>query len=439
MKLFSFCIPLLATVSFGFLSTWAQDLPPTGASSVTQVAERVPGLDPALAKNLADGAVGLAAKRLSSNPVGESGKRLLQFASALDPTNENLLYLKALIGLGRPIDPAVIPVKVTDEEYVAYLLHLGKTQNPSYFRLLLYHMVYSLNPVNRIANVKLQLARERGVVADFDGTIKRLSNTFPPPRPLPRPILPPATAKDLADGTARLAGGKFQTEGVTSNTGLYLMQLAGAIDPANESVLYIKALLLGNLPLTEINLELNQEAYFANLKNIIQHSENETVTLLLHHLSLVKDPTDRSATVALQKAKVEGKDTEFQALVDSLKQQTYAASSMTSPGGAGASKPPPTLDQRLKNSQLKDTLVSRKWVLTSLKTREDWFFDFHHTGSRTEAGGTCHGRRGQRIHSWKSWTIDNSILIIDDYMKFKYDARLRQWVLADGRKGMFLR
>ena len=185
MKLFSFCIPLLATVSFGFLSTWAQDLPPTGASSVTQVAERVPGLDPALAKNLADGAVGLAAKRLSSNPVGESGKRLLQFASALDPTNENLLYLKALIGLGRPIDPAVIPVKVTDEEYVAYLLHLGKTQNPSYFRLLLYHMVYSLNPVNRIANVKLQLARERGVVADFDGTIKRLSNTFPPPRPLP--------------------------------------------------------------------------------------------------------------------------------------------------------------------------------------------------------------------------------------------------------------
>ena len=146
----------------------------------------VPGLDPALAKNSADGAVGLAAKRLSANPTEASGRRLLEFAKALDPANENLLYLKALMGLGRPIDPAVIPVQVTDEQYVAYLLNLAKGQPPSYFRLLLYHAVTVLKPAHSLANIELQLARERGVVADFNGIIKRLANTFPPPQPLPR-------------------------------------------------------------------------------------------------------------------------------------------------------------------------------------------------------------------------------------------------------------
>jgi len=404
----------------------------------------VVGINPALAKNLADGAVGLAAKRYSTNPSGVVGARLFQFAMALDPTNENLLYLKTLIGLGRPIDPAVIPVKVTDEQYTAYLLQLAKMQPPSYFRLLLYNVVSVLNPTQRVANIELQRARERDVVADFDGVIKRLPNTFPPrPSAPPASLLPASTAKSLADGAVKLAGRKFQIDGHASLIGANLLQFAAAIDPANDSTLFMKALCFGKQSLAGIDLEINEEAYFASLKENIQGSENETVKLLLHHLSLIKNQADRDAILSLQQAQLKGRNIKFQALIDSLNRQTLAANhGKIAPGAVvsrGVQRPEVSLDERLKHSQLRDNLTSRKWMLHSVTEQKKWFFEFRSIGVTSNARGTCKGLGRNEVHTWKEWEFHGPILLIDGNKQFKYDDRLRQWVQANGGRDMYFR
>ncbi|MBG28977.1 MAG: hypothetical protein CMI31_03095 [Opitutae bacterium] len=400
------------------------------------------GLQPQLAKNLADGAVGLAATRLSLNLSDETGVRLLQFAAAVDSKNSNFLYLNSVVKLGREINPASIPVKVTDEQYIAYLLGVAKIQKPSYFKLLLYSLVGVLDPSHRTAIIEVHRARENGLVVDFDGIIQRLSNSFPPLPVSPNPLLPVAKAKRLGDGATKLAQLKFSEQGRQSIAGLNLMQFALAIDPKNENALFLKALLLGNHPLQVISIDTTEDVFFAYIGQILDVTENETVKLLLLHLSLIKDPTNQDVRGALQKAQLEGKDISFQALVDSLNRQTYAGSATTGgPFGGGAAKPPAkaTLDEKLKNSQMRDVLVSRKWTLYNLQAKEEWFFEFRPIGAATSAQGTCKGTRGRLVHNWKRWQIRNSILTIDGYQSFKYEEVRRQWVQANGRKEIFFR
>jgi hypothetical protein len=145
----------------------------------------------------------------------------------------------------------------------------------------------------------------------------------------------------------------------------------------------------------------------------------------------------------LQKAKISGKDIGFQALIDALNRQTYAKSSsgFLSDANPNPTNAPskPNLNDRLKNAQLRDTLVKRKWTLHNLQTKQEWFFEFRPIGKATDSRGTCKGRRGGFIHNWKKWEIRNSILTIDGYQQFKYDDRFRQWIQANGQKTMYLR
>ena len=259
---------------------------------------------------------------------------------------------------------------------------------------------------------------------------------------MPKSLLSVSKAKRLGDGATKLAQLKFFGEGRQSVAGLNLMQFALAIDPKNENALYLKALLLGNQPLQAIAIDITEEVFFAYIRQILGETENETVKLLLLHLSLIKDPKDQVVRGYLQKAQLEGKDIAFQSLVASLNRQTYAGSSIDSgPFGGGPVKPTgkPTLDEQLKNSQLRDVLVSRKWTLYNLQAKEEWFFEFRPIGAATAAQGTCKGSRGRYIHNWKSWKIRNSILTIDGYQTFKYDEVRRQWVQANGRTEMYLR
>lgn len=434
----------LAAASMPTLSILGQPSPPaTGATEISRV---IPGLEPAVAKNLADGAAGLAAQRLGGNATDATALRLLQFAKALDPKNKNLLYLEALRGFNREINAATVPVKVTVPQYVAYLLSLAQKVEPSYLQLLYFNVIELLDPTQRMVIIEKHRAKENGLVTDFDGVIRRLANSFPTPPVRPKPLLAANTAKRLADGAIKLAEEQFNGAGRASKAGLTLLEFAIAIDPSNDNALFLKALLLGNHPLQPLPIEFSKDQFFTYLKEVVAGTTNDTVKLLLHHLALLKNQGDPTALVALQQAKVEGKDIAFQSLIDSLNRQTYANSPGSStgpfnPGGTGDSTGDvkPTLDERLRNANLKDTLVSRKWTLNNLKTKEDWFFEFRLVGASTDAKGTCKGRRGNNEHSWKRWEIRNSILIIDGYVRFEFDDRRRQWVQSGGGTDMFLR
>lgn len=426
------------------LSILGQPSPPaTGAAEITRV---IPGLDPAVAKNLADGASGLAAQRLGGNAADATGLRLLQFAKALDSKNKNVLYLEALRGFNREINAASVPVKVTVPQYVAYLLSLAQKMEASYLQILYFNVIELLDPTQRLVIIEKHRAKENGLVTDFDGVIRRLANSFPTPPPRPKPLLAANTAKRLADGATKLAEEQFNGEGRASKAGLTLLEFAIAIDPSNDNALFLRALLLGNHTLQPLAIEFSKDQYFAYLKEVVAETTNDTVKLLLHHLALLKNQGDPTALVALQKAKVEGKDIAFQSLIDSLNRQTYANSPGSTVGpfnpsdtGGSTGDVKPTLDERLRNAKLKDTLISRKWTLNNLKTKEDWFFEFRLVGAATDAKGTCRGRRGNNLHSWKLWEIRNSILIIDGYVRFEFDDRRRQWVQSGGRTDMFLR
>jgi hypothetical protein len=282
------------------------------------------------------------------------------------------------------------------------------------------------------------------LVADFDGCIKRLGNSFPPPPVIPKPLLGAGMSKRLADGATMLAEQRFRAEGRQSRAGLNLIEFAIAVDPPNENALFLKALITGDHPLQEIVTEVTEDVYFAYLKQVVNEIDNENIHFLLCHLALAKNSADREAIVSLQKGKLDGKDVGFQALIDALNRQTYARSGITAsstggPFGDGGKPTKPTLDERLKNAKLRDALVAQKWTLHNLKTREEWFFEFIPIGVATDSKGSCKGTRGKYRHSWKRWEFRDSILIIDGYVKFQHDPIRRQWIQADGSKDMYLR
>lgn len=436
MQRLRWTLAVTAMTGIGAAHLAAQPFPPPAAPE-QPVVIKVPGVDPALAENLANGTVGVAAKRLSLNPADLTGRRLLQFAAVLDNDNPNLRYLAALVNLGKPIDPAKIPVNVTEDQYIGYLLKLANLEKPSYYRLLLYNVVGMLDSTQRVAITELYRARENGLVADFAGVIKRLNNTFPILLTPPKPLLAATMAKSLADGASKLAEQKFRTDGRQSEAGLYLMQFAVAIDPSNENAFFLKAMLLGNHPLQEIASSATGDAYFDYLKKIVQTIDHENIRLLLHHILLIKNPEDPLSITSLKSAQSRGKDIKFQSLIESLNRQTASAAAATALPILPPNTPP--LDERLKNSRLRDTLVSRKWTFNSLTTQQQWFFEFIPIGKAIEARGNCRGRRGNHLHSWKSWEVRDSILIIDGYVKFKYDERRRQWIPLSGPVNMYFR
>ncbi|MGE4550968.1 MAG: hypothetical protein AAEJ57_06225 [Opitutales bacterium] len=184
MQTANYLLVLSFSIAIGIPQVVAQVSPFPQPAPLPETTIAIPGLQPQVAKNLADGAVGLAATRLSLNLSDTTGVRLLQFAAAMDSRNPNFLYLNSVVKLGQEINPSAIPVKVTDAQYIAYLLNLAKAQKPSYFKLLLYNVVGLLDPAQRTAVIEVHRARENGLVADFDGVVQRLANTFPPTPPL---------------------------------------------------------------------------------------------------------------------------------------------------------------------------------------------------------------------------------------------------------------
>jgi hypothetical protein len=402
----------------------------------------------AVVKSIADGVIVVAAQRLSLNPADVVALKFLQLGELLSPGNEKTLYLKGLIDSKQPIQAGVLGGRVDEAALAKYLLDLAGSQKPSFFRLLSYNIVGLLQPSNRNVMIELHKARQIGISSGLDSVLKQLHLPYPThlaKTPLP-PALPLASAKRIAEGAVKLAEREFNVNR-QSPKGLQMLQFAKAIHPANENALILEALLISGQPLSGIFTEVTEQAFFGYLNQAIETAgKDENLTLLLHNVILLYQPTSFKSVVAMQNAKKKNLPTEFRGILGRFNAaRTFAAKNSMAPS---AGKHPPTgggisstasLDARLKNSNFARMLISRKWTLVDLSNDQQWFFEFRIVGAVSQAQGRCTGKRGARTHSWRQWTIRDGILIVDNYAKYVYEESSRQWKQADGKDNSFIR
>ncbi|MDA9962762.1 hypothetical protein N9D63_07735 [Opitutales bacterium] len=397
----------------------------------------------AVVKSIANGVIVVAAQRLSFNLNDSVALKLLQVGGLLSAGNEKALYLKGLMDAKQPIPPGVFGGRVAEAALGKYLLDLAGPQKPSFFRLLAYNLAGLLQPGNRTVMIELHKARQIGISSDLDSVLKQLHLPYPAhlvKAPLP-PALPLISAKHLAEGAVKLALREFNVNR-QSPKGLQLLQFAKAIHPANENALMLEALFSSGQPLSGIFTEVTEQAFFGYLNQAIETAgKDENLSLLLHSVILLYQPTSFKSVVAMQNAKKKNLSTEFRTILGRFNAaRTFAATKKTTAQHANTGNPKsPSLDERLKLSQLTRVLIDRKWTLVDRATDEQWFFEFRIVGAVSQAQGRCTGKRGARKHSWRQWAIRDGILIVDNTAKYVYEESSRQWKQADGKDTSYIR
>ena len=435
MKQFVFCVCALSLcLSF---SANAQGQPRgVGTKNTFPVSD-------AVVKSIANGVIVVAAQRLSFNLNDAVALKLLQVGGRLSAGNEKALYLKGLMDAKQPIPPGVFGGRVAEAALGKYLLDLAGPQKPSFFRLLAYNLAGLLQPGNRTVMIELYKARQMGISSDLNSVLKQLHLSYPThllKASLP-PALPLTSAKHLAEGAVKLAEREFNVNR-QSPKGFQMLQFAKAIHPANENALMLEALLTGGQPISGIYTEVTEQAFFGYLDQAIETAgKDEDLTLLLHSVILLYQPTAFKSVVAMQNAKKKNLSTEFRTILGRFNAaRTFAATKKTTVQhtNTGNSKSP-SLDDRLKLSNLTRMLIDRKWTLVDRSTDQQWFFEFRIVGPVSYAQGRCTGKRGTRTHSSRQWTIRDGILILDNTSKYIYEESSRQWKQADGKDTSYIR
>jgi len=397
----------------------------------------------AVVKSIANGVILVAAQRLSLNPTDTVAVKLLQVGELLSPGNEKTLYLKGLIDAKQPIRAGVLGGRVDEAALGKYLLDLAGPQKPSFFRLLSYNLAGLLQPGNRTVMIELYKARQIGISSDLDSVLKQLHLPYPThlvKAPLP-PALPVTSAKRLAEGAVKLAEREFNVNR-QSPKGLQMLQFAKAIHPSNENALMLEALLTSGQQISGIFTEVTEQAFFGYLNQAIETAgKDENLSLLLHSVILLYQPTAFKSVVAMQNAKKKNLSIEFRGILGRFNAaRTFAATKKQKNQQPNAVSPkPPSLNDRFKASQLTRTLIDRKWTLIDRTADEQWFFEFRIVGTVSQAKGRCTGKRGTRTHSWRQWAIRDGFLIIDNYAKYVYEESSRQWKQADGKDNSLIR
>jgi hypothetical protein len=156
---------------------------------------------------------------------------------------------------------------------------------------------------------------------------------------------------------------------------------------------------------------------------------------------LFYQPTAFKSVVAIQHAKKKNLSTEFRTILGRFNAaRTFSSTKETTsqPANSANSKSP-SLDDRLRQSNLTRMLVDRKWTLVNRSTDEQWFFEFRIVGPVSYAQGRCTGKRGTRTHVWRQWVIRGGVLVVDNYAKYVYEESSRQWKQADGKDTSYIR
>jgi hypothetical protein len=397
----------------------------------------------AVVKSIANGVIVVAAQRLSLNLNDAVALKLLQVGGYLSENNEKALYIKGLIDAKQPIPSGVLGGRVAEAALAKYLLDLAGPQKPSFFRLLAYNLAGLLQPGNRTVMIELHKARQIGIPSDLDSVLNQLHLPYPihllkPPLP---PALPPTSAKRLAEGAVKLAEREFNVNR-QSTKGLQMLQFAKAIYPANENTLVLEALLTGGQPISGIFTEVTEQAFFGYLNQAAEASGNdENLTLLLHSVILLYQPTSFKSVVAMQKAKKKNLSTEFRTILRRFNAaRTFAATNKTTtPQGSVGHSQSPSLDDRLRLTNLTRMLIDRKWTLVDRSTEQQWFFEFRIVGPISHAEGRCTGKRGTLTHGSRQWAIRDGTLILDNTAKYVYENSSMQWKQADGKNTSYIR
>ena len=397
----------------------------------------------AVVNSIANGVIVVAAQRLSFNLNDAVALKLLQVGGRLSEDNEKAVYLKGLMDAKQPIPSGVLGGRVDEAALAKYLLDLAGSQKPSFFRLLAYNLAGLLQPGNRTVMIELHKASQMGISSGLDSVLKQLHLPYPVHlvKALVPPALPLTSAKRLAEGAVKLAEREFNVNR-QSPKGFHMLQFAKAIHPANENALMLEALLTSGQPISGIFTEVTEQAFFGYLNQAIETAENdENLTLLLHRVILFYQPTAFESVVAIQHAKKKNLSTEFRTILGRFNAaRTFASTKKTTSRPANpANSKSPSLDDRLRQSNLTHMLVDRKWTLVDRSTDEQWFFEFRIVGPVSYAQGRCTGKRGTRTHSWRQWAIRGGVLIVDNYAKYVYEESSRQWKQADGKDTSYIR
>lgn len=391
---------------------------------------------PEVSQSLGEATLSVASKRFSENRADPTAHKLLRLSELLcSLKGDKVFYLKGLLESGAKI-PAQAFGPATNERDLARHLRRFAGTRLSYFQLLLFSSSDLLDPNRKELIVAIQRAKSRGLSTDFEYLLRNAGEPIPAFGLTPPYMteLPRDEGKALANLAAEYAA-KELAENRESLKGKRMIAMGLLVDPENEDLLYQMTLLGMGKPGDRTSLTSLKEPLLDKLAETSIRRGNSTLFNNLLHASMIEIQPDRfTSIVFLQRTKERGIKTDFESIALEYEQ-------FLKKRDQGPPLPPSRVPKGgLLNAKLGNLLVGKRWTLTNQNTKETWFFRFRRTSkSIFKPQGKCEGKHGNNLHTWNSWQIKDSVLVIDGYAKYAYDWKSQVWRQANGKKDSFLR
>lgn len=391
---------------------------------------------PEVSQSLGEATLSVASTRFSIDRSDPTAHKLLRLSELLCSLKEDkVFYLKGLLRTGAKI-PAQAFGPATNEKDLARHLRRFAGTKLSHFQLLLLSSSLHLDPSIKESIVAMQRAKRRGLNTDFEYLLKNIGRPVPSFGLAPPFVaeVPPQKGKALANLAAEYAAREL-SENRESLKGKRLIALGLLIDPENQELLYQMSLLETGKPTQRFSQTSPKEPLLKKLREISLRKENSALLNNLLHASMVAiQPDSYSSIVFLEKTKGKGVKTDFESIA--LEYEQFLKSRKSDPAPSSSSTP----EGEIRNATLCNLLVAKTWRLTNWQTKQTWFVTFRRTSKSTfNPHGTCEGKQGNKLHTWRFWKIKDGILIIDGYARYAYDSASKAWRQANGQKDNFLR
>lgn len=209
---------------------------------------------PSIHEQIASYSAAIGANLLAQDLEDEHGKLLLRFARTLQPEDDAVLLAMAQLERGKSPDP--IKTKVTEAKLYKVIAKQAeslrqeewpKNAKAGQLALLYYRMAERFRPTDEKIMLALMRLRVRGVTGDLEQALAEtsdLKDVFGNPE---EPEPPPEHEleeidRNIAKYAAIWASNRLAIE-LNDGNGLVLLQLAGCVDPENETALLTTALL----------------------------------------------------------------------------------------------------------------------------------------------------------------------------------------------------
>lgn len=391
-------------------------------------------ITPSVSQSLGEASLSVASMRFNKNRADPKAFQLLRLSDLLCTlSRDKVFYLKGLLESGANIPDKAFGPATNEGDLAKHFVKFAGSR-PSHFQLLLFSSAYLLDPHNKEVTVAIQRAKRRGLNTDFEYLLRNVNQPIPtfalnPPY---LPELPSNEGKTLAGLAAEYATEKLY-ENRESLLGKRMVALGLLVDPENEELLYLMSILGMGKPSESVSQTSMKNPLLRKLAETSTRKGNSTLLNNLLHASMIEIEPDRFASIVfLQKMKERGIKIDFESIA--LEYEQFLKKNRT------PDRPPSSTVQKgeLLDADLSNLLTAKRWTLTELHTKQTWFVSFRRTSkSIFKPEGKCQGVRGNNLHTWNSWKIKNSILIIDGYARYAYDRNSKAWRQASGKKDSF--